>query len=90
LAACRACVQGDAGACRADFDRCVATPKCADFIECAFQGGCFAPPALEDRIACGSECLTRFGITGTDPAIAPIVAMNLCSLNACREVCVQE
>jgi hypothetical protein len=88
IAACRACIMGDGAPCRAAYDGCVAVPSCPEFLECAFELACFAPPAIEDRITCSQPCLTKYGIVSTSPAIAPIVQLNLCSQSGCREACV--
>jgi hypothetical protein len=86
-AACRACIVDEGAPCRAAYDACTAVAKCEPFIACAFERGCFALGALEDRITCGGPCLTDLGIVSTDPALAPIVTLNLCSQAACREAC---
>ena len=90
VAQCRACLMDDGAPCRTQWDSCVGVPKCADFIECAFELGCVSSPALEDRITCSQPCITQFAITSTDPALAPVIVLNTCSLNACREACVLE
>ena len=90
IAACRACIMGEGAPCRKEYDACLAVPDCGDFLECAFEAACFAPPALEDRITCSQPCLNRFGIVSTSPAIGPIVQLNLCSQSGCREACTVE
>jgi hypothetical protein len=88
VAACRACIMDEGAPCRSVYDTCVAVPNCAEFLECAFEFACFAPPALEDRITCSQPCLNQYGIVSTSPAIAPIVQLNLCSQSGCRDACV--
>ncbi len=89
-AECRECIMGEGQPCRSAYDQCLALPDCPEFHQCVLERGCYAPAALEDRLACGQPCIDSINLTSSHPALPAILALNDCSQTDCRAQCITE
>lgn len=88
LSSCRACIIGDGGACRAEYDTCLGVPKCKELIACGLETGCLVLPTLQERVQCATPCFKKVGIVDTaDPGLTAGLNVNACSLGACASAC---
>ena len=78
----------DAGpGCGNELSACMANPKCAKAMQCAFANGCFDRGTMGGLISCGFPCAQQAGITLTDPAIDLAYAVFRCAAAACGPAC---
>ena len=88
IRSCRKCIFGDGEPCRDKYDDCAKLDNCVPVLDCVLDTGCFEYEDLAKRYACGSPCLTKYGVMiGTDPAIQALAAINVCIVNSCSDAC---
>ena len=87
-AACIAAPEDPGPGCKSPHDTCMADPKCARMIQCAFEDNCFLGPRRA-FLGCGLPCLAKAGVETSDDKILGI-ASNLfqCLANGpCGDIC---
>jgi hypothetical protein len=91
VAICAACIAApeDPGpGCQTPNDACMAHPKCARMIQCAFDDRCILGPR-KTFLGCGLTCLTKAGVETSDDSVL-VLATTLfqCFANGpCGDVC---
>ena len=87
-AACMAAPEDPGPGCKTPSDACMAEPKCARMIQCAFDDHCFLGPRRA-FLACGLPCLTKAGVeTSDDKILGYASALFQCLANGpCGDLC---
>ncbi|HMJ10988.1 MAG TPA: hypothetical protein VK524_06250 [Polyangiaceae bacterium] len=91
---CRACMlapEQPGPGCAAAIAPCVDDEKCWAIVECTLTTGCLEYGSLNPRVECGIPCVEQVGITSfNDPSVLRSIAIQECTLAACRSACVVE
>jgi len=89
--ACIECLTGQTGPCSAEYQGCLEFPVCEAVMQCLIDRACVLLPVPADRVSCGLPCAQEHGLlSGSDPAINVLAAINICGLTNCTEECLSQ